>query len=138
MWRVVWKISGLAGNENAVSEHASEGNGECSNENKVIECIDARVDDGSIVATILEPHIKQTVKGNDDDDDVQSKQADDTVVPQVAVVLRKEGTPADKPEYYRINTASSLKDVLAGKTVIEYPEFICIPSEHLDQYLICV
>jgi len=124
LWRVVWKISGLTGTENKVSEQANEG--------LLIECIDARVDDESIVSSILEPHINQYYRQNDNN---QGVNASDTAMARVAVVLRKEGTPANKPEYYRIHMTSSLKDALAGKTIIEYPEFLCIPLDNLDQYI---
>jgi hypothetical protein len=128
MWRVVWNLSRLTSYDNEVSDGVNKGN----EVKEVIECIDARVDDESIVAAILEPHIKQNAR---EDGDEQSEEA---TMAHIAVVLRKEGSPANKPEYYRINTASSLKDALAGKTIIEYPEFLCIPLDYLEQYPICM
>ena len=132
MWRVVWKLSGVASNGNTASDDANKVNGTCTNVKPVIECIDARVDDESIVASILEPHLKQHAREDG------GEQSEEATMAHIAVVLRKEGSPANKPEYYRINTASSLKDALAGKNIIEYPEFLCIPLDHLEKYSICM
>lgn len=132
MWRVVWNLSRLTSHDNEVSDGVNKGNEKGSNVKEVIECIDARVDDESIVAAILEPHIKQNARKDGDE------QSEEATMAHIAVVLRKEGSPANKPEYYRINTASSLKDALAGKTIIEYPEFLCIPLDYLEQYPICM
>ena len=47
----------------------------------------------------------------------------------LGVFLREEGRPANSPRFHRLDLARSLRDNLAGKTVVEFPVFsVALPD----------
>ncbi|GAB4823295.1 hypothetical protein N2152v2_010341 [Parachlorella kessleri] len=52
----------------------------------------------------------------------------------LAVVMRKERTPANAPEYYPIDPDQVLSRQLAGKVLVEYPTFLVLLPSETRQY----
>ena len=48
--------------------------------------------------------------------------------------LKKIPTSAKNPKYVKIDQTSSLKQALAGETIIEYPTIYCVPESQIEEY----
>lgn len=54
----------------------------------------------------------------------------------LTVLLRKERTPANAPEFYELDAARPLRQQLAGKVLVEFPTLLVLLPHEREQYII--
>jgi hypothetical protein len=98
-WHIEWSFKGT---EFKVSDTC------VSEEKKLTELLEQHLTIApgtSVRDAALEPYVKAGTGG-------------------VKVLLRKERTPSNNPEYFEIDIEQSIQQVLQGKVVVEYPTFV--------------
>ncbi|GMH37249.1 hypothetical protein BSKO_05122 [Bryopsis sp. KO-2023] len=56
----------------------------------------------------------------------------DAGIQGLKVVMKKEGTPADKPTFHELSLDLSLKEALNGKKVVEFPRFLVLTPKEMQ------
>ena len=73
---------------------------------------------------------KHVIKMFADDPSIPSEISPD----KYQLLIKRLPSSANKPRYIRINSNDSLRTVLDGLTIIEYPALYCVPHENLKDF----
>eukprot|EP00798_Chlamydomonas_sp_ICE-L_P006710 gene6710-3380_t len=112
MWRLEWLFEGLPDGGTKM--------------------VDDRVQEDATLAEVLSSHLE--LQPGTAAKQFLLRDYADIGVSGLKVFMRKEGTPANQPGFYSIDTTRSLGSQLAGKVVIEFPVLlVALPSEE-DRY----
>ena len=108
-WRVDWRFVG----------------GGCS-------AVNTRVSEGVILQDLLRAHLSPPPGAAMKTPELQCYA--DCGVDGLVVVMRKERTPANAVMYYKIDCTTHLSAVLQGKVIVEFPVFLVLLPEEVEEY----
>ena len=94
--------------------------------------VDVRVREDAIIKDVLLKHL-ETVPG----ETLRIPELENYVKSAVCdlnVLMRKELTAANNPLYYNIDLSKTLKEVLSGKVMVEFPVLLVVLSKDLGGY----
>ena len=93
---------------------------------------DAKVNENAVLQDVLSKHLSpppgETLKTAELEEYASKRVCD------LRILLRKELTAANNPLYYRVNPLDTLKQVLMGKVIVEFPVFLVVFDKDLELY----